>query len=352
MRIVGPLRGSDSDLPIDLGAALAARELCIAEVVVRHELDATGRAWAVPESHGYNAYGTVVADGRRPISDPAFQVQAIAAGGAERVIALAPADRMTDGRVEHPLWLIDARGGIERVLCPGEVISLDVSADGRTVAVLQWADGHAVLSKVDVASGRLSEVRSFEQSVDSFAGNERVRFAADGVRMLMVLNPGRALIVEHRTGETATTDLAGAGGATWWPGHGADALLTWTWGDDGITTLGTFDLATRERSRLGVVRLPDVPPVDPDRRIVFDIDPAPAGEAFVCVTFLGPDDAHQTTHGSRERRALGRFVSGVPGVAAELVEVAPHFLDNNPALEWRHRSHGWTRAPRSAPVSA
>lgn len=209
-----------------------------------------------------------------------------------------------------------------------DIFSLDISTAGDSVALLEWT-GAGCVTVVDVATRDRRVITWLDQGAETIIGNETVRFSSDGAWLL--LSP---FLIEVSSGRLLALPIdRRLGGASWWDTRSPSSLLTWSWGPDGVTTLGWIDLEDGSSGVLGPVRLPGGDDLDAFRRHVLSVQVAADGETLLCQTWLGLSQTRQVTHGSKSRFALGRLLDRTSGVAAEILELPTAFLAGNGSVE-------------------
>lgn len=166
--------------------------------------DAARLARLAEEAPDRNWLGSIVANGSAIVSDPSLAVVEIVVNARRRVLVVAeeteheelaylrdanPVEWSVRGGGQNrtfPIWIGRDDLPATRVQASGEIKCMDVSADGSTVAVLEWGS-HPVLAKIDIAAARRSMLREFPDcrftaQSPRLAGNERIMFS-----------PGRAM---------------------------------------------------------------------------------------------------------------------------------------------------------------
>jgi hypothetical protein len=216
----------------------------------------------------------------------------------------------------------------------GSVCGMELSPDGRHLAVLEWSRGaHVVL--LDTATGARRFLAAF---ANAYVGFEQPLWSPDG-RWLLVNTGSHASIVSVGDGTTAPVPFPGAQ-LDWWPSEGPSTLLA-LHGTPGEQRLGRLDLARWALDDLGPVELPRQDGLPPFRRHLGTPRVSPDGREVLVGSCFGPPADYQERQGSRPRVAL------IVVDQRRVEPVTAPFADRAQLVEREHRSWKWLADTRS-----
>ena len=221
----------------------------------------------------------------------------------------------------------------------GSVGSIDISPDGRQVALSEWWGGIGALVTVDTTTGR----RTVLGTLANLGGGERVRFSPDG-KLILVTRWADPVVVDATTGEVMTLPLNGDIG--WWPSRGSSTLIWLDQREEGRGVIRFFDLSTGATETVRPIQYPSASGLALSRYRLNYPEVDQTGSKVLCGTHFGVRTELQEEHGSRERVSLLDIETG-------FVEplVSPH-VGGDERLEREHHSWRWLRrTPAGSPVT-
>jgi hypothetical protein len=213
----------------------------------------------------------------------------------------------------------------------GSIGSIDISPDGRQVALSEWWAGVGALVTVDVATGR----RTVLGTLTNLGGGERVRFSPDG-KFILVTRWADPVLVDTTSGDVLTLPLNGDIG--WWPSRGSSVLIWLDQREEGSGMIRSFDLSTGATDAVQPIQYPAASGLAPSRYRLNYPEVDGTGTKVLCGTYFGVRPELQEEHGSRERVSLLDIETGI-------VEplVVPH-IGGDERLEREHHSWRWLQS--------
>jgi hypothetical protein len=311
------------------------------------------------ESEG-RAFETVIVDDQRLIVSPAWldstcfaadrSRRSVAIGGSltHRALGLPDALDLGARHASHAGWEGShgefrpplyphaknlyvgdlGEGRLELAEIGGFVTSIDISPDGRTVAVSEYwgMEGRSLsIAPIDTGSRRLL-------TTAAGGGWTPLQFSPDGAWLLS----GNSL-VEVATGRSTTLGT-GPASTAWWPARSASSIMVLEQPFEGPPRLASYDLAAAQADDLGPVELPD-----PRHRSIADLAVAPDGRVALCGTQVQAPPQISTGSGSR------LSLLDVEGRKIEMLDPSYKSLDGV-LIAPEHRHFRWLDRPTVAPV--
>ena len=244
-----------------------------------------------------------------------------------------------------------------RIAVEGDPWAIDIAPDGSFVVGLSWLGGGigALCTVVDTRTccPRELTVLKLPNGAD-LTGGEELRVSPDSNWLLLVTSGDQesVILVEVETGRIVALPFPGLRTASWWPQRSPSSLLVGWIDSNRQTTLGAFDLATGDRSDLGVLKLPAG--VRDDDAYTFGVERVtvgPDGTSLLGLTHIATDPAWSMPRKPRRRIVQGELLAHPQdGIAGLISEVPEAFLDANGAAAVDHSRPHWIDVEIGAPV--